>query len=500
MDRNPVQYEGNYLILDEPETNRGVQETYSSQSDCSKRPSFFERLTAVRNHKCDVSLGLKHAEIESAREKSMKSLQDRLHRINYDLRSLQVATKVNEMKTIKEKDPKADLIEDEKLIAQSMKYLDFNPNNVYYLSKTLKIPIRTVLDTSTISPQVAKARNALRMVELEEQLREIKERLMAQAEIKRRLELNDQEEEEEADKLPEIAVKTNESRQEIDKLTMFNLPSLIEVEEPSNSPPRPYRMHTTIVAEPFNLNLPKLEKSHTIIGLLQEYGEQKALDESSDDERGTPDPQAPTDRSEIYDKLKSAGIVPQEKHVVPKKHFKKRQSRSSRRPSSMLSSFKERPTAHSIKRNEQVIIQNKVDTFFMHLERSTGTSWSRRIVIDEEKKGAPISNRKEEKKGKKQLQSLAKLTAQVNGEQKQKKREKLSTSVIERLLSIGAKVKNIPQGYPSNCAARSNRHSATFKLRKLVKEMLANKTTFEEMKYNEAKEGLLPDLKKNIMF
>lgn len=162
---------GNYLILDEPETNKGIQETQVAQADYSKKPSFLERLTAVRNHKCDVSLILKQAEIESAREKSMKSLQDRLHRVNYDMRSLQVATKVNEMKAIKEKDPDADLGEDEKLIAQSMKYLDFNPNDVFYLSKTPKIPVRTVLDTATISPQIVKARNILRMMELEEQLR-----------------------------------------------------------------------------------------------------------------------------------------------------------------------------------------------------------------------------------------------------------------------------------------------------------------------------------------
>lgn len=338
---------------------------------------------------------------------------------------------------------------------------------------------------------------------------------MAQAEIKRRLELNIEmgEEEDETERLPEIIPKNNESRQEIDKPMTFNLPSLVEVEEPPPTPPRPYRMHTTIGVDLLPINFPRLEKSHTIIGLLQEHGEQKPLDEEDEDEeRGTPDPQAPTARSEIYDKLKIAGIVPQQKRIIPQKIAKKKRSTPSRRPSSMLSSFRERPTAHSIKKNEQVMIQNKVDRFFKHLERSTGTVWQRRIIIDtdnksqlikrEEMEASKRDTRKDLKKdSNKGLRkgSEPKITTQVNVNDditQGKKDDRLSTQVIERLLSIGAKVKNIPQGYPSNCAVRSNRHSATFKLRKLVKQMLANKTTFEEMKYNEAKKELLPDIKK----
>ena len=69
--------------------------------------------------------------------------------------------------------------------------------------------------------------------------------------------------------------------------------------------------------------------------------------------------------------------------------------------------------------------------------------------------------------------------------------QRQASGETDRFKGFGSRTKVRGLGPPSNSLQRSKRHSATFKLQKVVEELLRNKSTFQRIQYEQTKQQIM---------
>ncbi|XP_076448869.1 uncharacterized protein LOC143285457 isoform X2 [Babylonia areolata] len=162
--KSPIKQEGNYFIMDSEQLVCNPFQDLQSEAmtEAQKKASMTEKLTSVKNNVCENHFLLERHQLERKKEHTLKLLHDRASKLRYEVKLLDLDRQKHKIEVKKRILPERDYSYDEMQISNTEKRLGANIAS-FYLERKLKYPTRLKAGSDTsITPAVRQARQALK--------------------------------------------------------------------------------------------------------------------------------------------------------------------------------------------------------------------------------------------------------------------------------------------------------------------------------------------------
>ncbi|XP_076470045.1 uncharacterized protein LOC143300329 [Babylonia areolata] len=170
--KSAIKHEGTYFIMDSEQLVCNPFHDLQSEaiSEVQKRAQLSEKrtekVTTVKNNVCDNHFFMERAQLEREKSRSMKILHDKSSKLRYEVKLLDLDRQKHRIEMKKRVMPERDYSYEEGQISNTEKRLGANIAS-FYLERRMKFPMRlkSVSDIST-TPLVQKARQVLKLQEI----------------------------------------------------------------------------------------------------------------------------------------------------------------------------------------------------------------------------------------------------------------------------------------------------------------------------------------------
>ena len=513
----------------------------TKSADQTNRPSFAEKLMSIKNSQCEQYLTKVQQKIDHHHIRNIQKIREETNRISYDFKEIKVNQKKRELEAKKKQNPYLDTEQDEFEIIRAEKYMVFNPNICFYTNKKNKIPIRSQakLDPFHLTATVAKARKILQDMSTDRQVQNMQEKraLMHSRKSAHSVRFNIQHESDE-----------QENYQNVRKYGKFRSPSPGKNPSPSPTyPKKPSTPHSTTMVDPNDIPDDFIQCSarhvHAYSKMANKGNEQDTdfhlpsmtsqqrtqsyLSTGSGKEDLTPfkelEKEVPAHELRLLKEVSNPHQERASKSAVMRRTPSQLSHSGKRYTSASTASSKKKQFTHSVMRRENKDVQIKVQCFLksfdknkqkrLHCPELCQSPEDKQTVTFDVPDGESSLQPQDDGHTKRPVSETVEKevvdSADRTDEHNELTRAKTAlsrlnpstgefqTSVLGGRFFHGAhKVGSAlnPQekpkrktGIPHFSQDRSRRHTATFKLRRVVEELIKNRTTHQILQYEKMK-------------
>ncbi|XP_013421234.1 uncharacterized protein LOC106181407 isoform X1 [Lingula anatina] len=539
---------GNCFFIDEQGESSGGKDE-DALGYVKKKASFEEKLVGIKGQQIELALQRFKKYIEKKESWEMRQMAEQVNHIRHDQRLLEIDQRKIHMQRERAMHPWKDFTYEDLALANLERYLNKNLQKSCYLEKKMPVTLRYQADPNFVSPTVTEARKALRQQDFAKSLQKEKEKQTLLKEKNKQVApdviepQNDQNENK--DKLQQATTTSTFPSRSQSKSAM----GVVDNSTHTSLGPRPATV-TVPQGETEQTKLPGVEplsKSKTTVvpgetkkgesgAGLQKYFlkvqlptiEQVALTNkpSSGGYQGRDKAQK---NATMYKPLPAPTIEPMhideddvcvrksEEEIARIMHFVLNMSREEGQPEI---DYKPRPkTIASTRRREGELpipkckkvsqdqvkreardVHKRFKEYLSKLERQKKAAEEGMLdefvkALEEEKaeeakqKMKAIAKKRWANVGKKKIQM-----EQGGGESQGKAKKKKQDPLLLQAMIAAAKAKQETEtskpkrGIPTHSQNRSMRHTATFKLRRMVDDLFKSRSTYEQQEYDKIKE------------
>ncbi|XP_046359893.2 uncharacterized protein LOC124137574 isoform X2 [Haliotis rufescens] len=155
---------GNYFIMDSEQLVSNPYQEMQSEAigDYGKKSSLTEKFTSVKNNVCENHFNMARSQLEREKDSRLRHLQENTSRLRYEVKLLDLNRRKNEIEMRKRIEPRRDFTYDDTQLTKTERRLGANIES-HYLDRKLRYPVRAkAVSDIAITPAVARARSTLR--------------------------------------------------------------------------------------------------------------------------------------------------------------------------------------------------------------------------------------------------------------------------------------------------------------------------------------------------
>ncbi|KAL8581164.1 hypothetical protein ACOMHN_033611 [Nucella lapillus] len=161
---SPIEESGNYFIMDSEQLvcNPFQDHQTEAMNEVQKKASMTEKLTSVKNNVCENHFTLQRRQLERKKEAILKQIHDHSSKLRYEVKLMDLDRQKHKIEVRKRILPERDYSYDEMQISNSERRLGANIAS-FYLERRLRYPPRLKAGSDiAVTPTVRQARQALR--------------------------------------------------------------------------------------------------------------------------------------------------------------------------------------------------------------------------------------------------------------------------------------------------------------------------------------------------
>ncbi|XP_046576854.1 uncharacterized protein LOC124284783 [Haliotis rubra] len=155
---------GNYFIMDSEQLVSNPYQEMQSEAigDYGKKSSLTEKFTSVKNNVCENHFNMARSQLEREKDVRLRHLHENTSRLRYEVKLLDLNRRKNEIEMRKRIEPCRDFTYDDTQLTKTERRLGANIES-HYLDRKLRYPVRAkAVSDIAITPAVARARSTLR--------------------------------------------------------------------------------------------------------------------------------------------------------------------------------------------------------------------------------------------------------------------------------------------------------------------------------------------------
>ncbi|XP_041375317.1 uncharacterized protein LOC121388145 isoform X2 [Gigantopelta aegis] len=177
-----IHHVGNYFIMDsEPLVNKPYEQLQmesASRLEKKKSTSLSEKCTSVKNNVCEKQFLMTSGQLDRDISSHLRHLYQHTSKLRHEVKVLELNKRKHEVEFKKRLEPDRDFSYDETQLSKTEKRLGVNIES-FYLNKKLRYPVREKVSSDLIiTPMVARARHSLQEHKKQKKVEREKERML----------------------------------------------------------------------------------------------------------------------------------------------------------------------------------------------------------------------------------------------------------------------------------------------------------------------------------